>query len=205
MARAHPSLSAKRAESAFEHAVAGKTEREIVALLEQEGLGPITKSGVHRMLMRTRQRLFEELRDRADHQKTLQTARLEKLYREALEAWHKSWKPNKTLTSKQGAGSAGLPQDASVTIRDATGDPRYLQAAIAALADIRAIWGLEEAKKMTVRGDPKAPLESHVTVTDPIAEARRIAERLRAERIGGPGSAGTNGHSDSSSEVVDST
>jgi hypothetical protein len=185
--------SALRAARAWEHAQMGKTENQIVALLEEEGLGKVTQPGVHKMLSKIRQRLFEELRDKAEHQKSQQTATLHRILAEAMEAWAKSWKPNKTLTSKQGGGA---PQDASVTIRDGTGDPRYLQAAMAALADIRVIWGLDEAKKVKHGGDAEAaPIKHEVEANldgatlDELLRLREIYDGIAARRAQANGDA----------------
>jgi hypothetical protein len=80
--------------------------------------------------------------------KVSQTAALRKLYCDARAAWEESKKPQKSLTTKHGPsgdnGEPGKVKESLSALRDQDGDPRYLEQARQALADIRKIWGVDE-------------------------------------------------------------
>jgi predicted transcriptional regulator len=118
---------------AIEMAALGAGQQEI-----GEAIG-LTRSAVSKMLHRTEKRLAELLKDRGEQIKAKQTVYLETLYREAMLAWHESKKDaesEKNITSDKGNST-------ETTRRSQTGDPRYLDQARGALADIRKIWALD--------------------------------------------------------------
>ncbi len=63
---------------------------------------PISTSTVSRMLSRVEQRLAKEFANQAEHVKARQTALLERIVDEALDAWRRSKEPAETVTVTQG-------------------------------------------------------------------------------------------------------
>jgi hypothetical protein len=147
--RASTELARQREQVAFDLAATrGLTETEIAEELAKQGLGQVTQQAVSKMLRRVEERMFKEMTGRVKVMKVRQTASLQKVFREALAAWEQSKRPQKSLTTQHGpAGANGEPgpvKGTQTTIRDQDGDPRYLQLACQALADIRKIWGVDE-------------------------------------------------------------
>ncbi|MGH7174013.1 MAG: hypothetical protein ACRELG_27390 [Gemmataceae bacterium] len=146
--RASTELARKREQVAFDLAVQGWTETEIAAELAKQGLGEVTQQAVSKMLIRVEQRTAKEMSGRVKGVKVQQTAALRKIYRDAMAAWEESKKPQKSLTTKHGPpgenGEMGKVKESQSVLRDQDGDPRYLEQARQALADIRKIWGVDE-------------------------------------------------------------
>lgn len=95
--------------------------------------------------------------------KVRQTASLRKIHRDAMAAWEESKKPQKSLTTRVGPpganGEVGQVKESISVLRDSDGDPRYLEAARQALADIRKLWSLDAAQKVEMGGTGGAPIE----------------------------------------------
>ena len=192
----NPSEAEARRAAAWEYALKGKSERQIAELLERDGLGKVSPAAVHKMLVKVREERFNELKDKADHQRTQQTDALWRMYHEANEAWEKSWKPTKTLTTKQGEEQS---QNASVTIRDGTGDPRYLQMAMQALGDIRKIWGLDAPKKIAPTSPDGTKEYGELSDTDRAAALANLYARLGAAS----GAADSDGPTNGDGQILD--
>lgn len=142
-------LARQREQVAFDLAATkGLTETQIAEELAQQGLGEVTQQAVSKMLHRVEERMLKEMTGRVKAMKVRQTAALQKIHRDAMAAWEESKKPQKSLTTKQGpAGENGEPgkvKESQSVLRDQDGDPRYLDQARQALADIRRIWGVDE-------------------------------------------------------------
>lgn len=93
--------------------------------------------------------------------KDRQTARLEFIYEEAIQAWERS-KSNATTVSetevqvklRKGESLTAKPAAEKKTItKGQVGDASYLDTAMKALADIRKIWGVESPVKFEVQGN----------------------------------------------------
>jgi hypothetical protein len=136
------SLSEARKTAAWEYALKGKTERWIAEQLERDGLGRVSQPAVHKMVAAMQKRIFADLKEESDRLRARQHARLEHIYAEAMDAWEKSCRPQKTLTTSQDEHGQPRP-GATVVIRDSCGDPRHLDAAMKALAGQSKLWGLD--------------------------------------------------------------
>lgn len=142
-------LARQREQVAFDLAATkGLTETQIAEELAQQGLGEVTQQAVSKMLHRVEERMLKETNGKVKRKKVRHEAALMKIYRDAMAAWEESKKPQKSLTTKQGpAGENGEPgkvKESQSVLRDQDGDPRYLDQARQALADIRRIWGVDE-------------------------------------------------------------
>jgi hypothetical protein len=142
-------LARKREQVAFElSATKGLTETQIAEELAKQGLGQVTQQAVSKMLQRVEERMLKDMSAKVKRRKVWQTTALQKLYRDARDAWEESKKPQKSLTTKHGPsgehGEPGQVKESLSVLRDQDGDPRYLEQARQALADIRKIWGVDE-------------------------------------------------------------
>jgi hypothetical protein len=142
-------LARKREQLAFElSATKGLTETQIADELAKQGLGQVTQQAVSKMLQRIEERMLKEMSARVKRMKVSQTAALQKVFRDAMAAWEESKRPQKSLTTKHGPsgenGEPGKVKESLSVLKDQDGDPRYLEQARQALADIRKIWGVDE-------------------------------------------------------------
>lgn len=147
--RASTEKARLREQVAFDLAATkGLTETQIAEELAQQGLGEVTQQAVSKMLHRVEERMLKETNGKVKRKKVRHEAALMKIYRDAMAAWEESKKPQKSLTTKQGpAGENGEPgkvKESQSVLRDQDGNPRYLDQARQALADIRKIWGVDE-------------------------------------------------------------
>jgi predicted transcriptional regulator len=119
-------------------ATEGHSQHEIARTLG------ISQPAVCQILRRADRRWLRDNADRVTRHKAEQTRKLEHVYREALHAWEQSKRQRtrrrhrKTDESATGAGGAM----AEVIVDDAYGDPRCLEVARHALADLAKVWGV---------------------------------------------------------------
>ena len=114
----------------------------------------VSQAAVSKMLRRAEAHVLRELTTVIEQQKARYTLRLEHVYREAVRAWEQS----KTDTTrrrqrKTQPGSGGTSATiAEIVVENQHGDPRYLEAARKAMADLRKLWGVDAPQKLEVRG-----------------------------------------------------
>jgi len=122
----------------MELAAAGMRQEQIAAELG------MTRSGVSKLLHRTERRYVELIKQTLEQIKARQTARLDRVYEEAMDAWERSKSDGKSIkTIESSTGRART----ETTERSQTGDARFLDQARGALSDIRRIWRLDESDK----------------------------------------------------------
>jgi hypothetical protein len=110
------------------------------------------------MLKRKEKALAAEFREEAEEIKARQTEQLALIAEEALRAWERSQQDAETVTTTQGrykidkatGAAVPLPPEERRTVTGQSGNPALLAQAMKALADARAIWGLEAPKKSEV-------------------------------------------------------
>jgi hypothetical protein len=188
-------LTRQREELAWELSAKGLTERKIVEELDKAGLGRITQQGVSAILIRVEARALAEMTSRVGGLKAKQTSALWHIFQEALSAWERSKQAAKTLTKQvEGAaagavpgssptGVAGKGERVTTQIREQDGDPRFLDQARAALADLRKIWGADAPQKVApTTPDGEKPYDPYRVAVKDLSDAEldlieRIAER----------------------------
>jgi hypothetical protein len=182
-------LARKREQAAFDLAIKGLSGSDIAAELSRQGLGEVTQQAVSKMLLRVEERTLKEMSAKIQTKKVRHEAALWNIYHSAMAAWEESKKPQKSLTTKHGLsgenGQPGKVLESHSTLRDQDGDPRYLEQARQALADIRKIWGLDAAKKLELTGEDGDAIKLDVSV-DVVLQARNKAESYRRERLAQP-------------------
>lgn len=123
-------------------ATKGLTEVQIAGELARQGLGEVSQQAVSKMLRRVEARMLKEMNEEVRLKKALQDAALLNIYRDAMVAWEASKSPQRSVTTKEGAD--GIVRETQTVSREREGDPRFLEQARQALADIRKIWGVDE-------------------------------------------------------------
>jgi predicted transcriptional regulator len=100
----------------------------------------VHQSCVCRTLRRVSTRVARQMHQEIAQRKAEQVAQLEHMAQEAMEAWERS-KHAATVMQKQTVGG----EDTIIAhVTAEVGDPRFLQAAIAALADIRKVLDMDK-------------------------------------------------------------
>ena len=115
----------------------GHSQRRIA---ERLGVGQAT---VHRALRRVERRELARMSDRVEREKVRQTLILEYVIDEAFQAFERSKQPRRrasSRTGRTGGPGGGKVESSDVVHRD--GDPVWLDRVMEALAQIRAVWGL---------------------------------------------------------------
>lgn len=122
--------------------VQGRSQREIAAMLSRER--PYTLShktigrDIHEILARWRAEMLRGI----DELKAAELARLNRMEREAWDAWERSCQIKERTLSEQKQGTAA-GQRAQLTREQQTGDPRYLQIVQWCITKRCAILGLD--------------------------------------------------------------
>src|SRR5438270_8759700 len=107
----------------------------------------IEQGNVSRILERIQSRVLMQLTGSVESHKIQQTARLEWIYAESMRAWEQSKTPRKRAIRRTGGGDGGEDGEALETREavDRDGDTNFLHCGMAALRDIRSLWGLDVA------------------------------------------------------------
>jgi transcriptional regulator with XRE-family HTH domain len=133
----------------------GWTQERIAAELGVE------QSTVSRILARLSDRYLRELSAAVGRMKAEQTAKLNELYFQVMQAWERSKGTRKAVRRQtttggddDGAGSEHITQTAA----ECCGDVRYLIQARAILSDIRDLWGLNAPTRWELDANVEGPL-----------------------------------------------
>jgi hypothetical protein len=130
-------VSRQREQDAWTLRQEGRTEAAIA-----ERLG-VSQPAVSKMLRRVEARVLKDLSGRVGRMKAAQTAQLEHITSQAMRAWEVSLEDSVTVQATEGGAFV-------VTTKTQSGNPAHLGQARGALADIRAIWGLNAPARMAL-------------------------------------------------------
>ena len=138
----------------------------------------VSQALVSSTLDRLEKRLHKEFAARAEEIKGRQTAQLEAVYAEAMAQWERSCEDAEQVTTVAGLAKAtehgyvDLPDRVTRVVRGQSGNPALLEKAMAALAAIRLIWGLDAPQKQEISGPAGGPVRiSEVVVELPRGES----------------------------------
>lgn len=116
----------------------GRTQHQIA-----EALG-ISQPAVSKIVRRREERLLADVSQRVERQRVRQTLRLEHIYGQAMQAWQDSKQDGLRRRQRKTEGRAGDSSTVAELISENRhGDPRYLDEARKALADLRKAWGVD--------------------------------------------------------------
>jgi predicted transcriptional regulator len=169
----------QREEDVVQLATEGHSQHEIARLTG------ISQPAVSKILRRVDERWLKDNAGRLERFRVEQARKSEHLYREALRAWEQS-KAQRTRRRQRKSegpvtGAGGVM--AEVIVDDSHGDPRYLEAARRALADVARLWGVNAGDRAAKEPAPPAvfTLKLGDERTAPTTGSRR---RAAAERGG---------------------
>ena len=156
----------------MEQILEGRTQGQMAAALG------ISQSAVSQIVRRIEERLLVDVAWKVERQRARHSLRLEFLYAEAIRAWRGSQQDTLRKRQRQtdGGPGAGGATVAEIVSENRHGDPRYLDEARKALADLRTVWGVDTPDRLSVTA--AAPFAS---MTDAAldAELARQARLLR--------------------------
>ena len=153
----------------------GKSQREIAAVVG------VTQQAVSSMLRRITTDMQDDLLDTVVNRKIQQSARLEYLYQQAVQAWEKS-KGDKTKRKRKWKagqpGATAAEEQNEVSLEGQAGDPRFLEAAREVLGDVRKLWGLDAPMKSLAL---VANVDLSKLTDDELQFARLLAVKIHGE------------------------
>ena len=164
---------------ALELSIQGWTQPQIAG-----DLG-ITQPAVSKILRRAEERVLRELTVVVERQKARHTLRLEHVYGEGIRAWSAS-KADATRRRqrKTDGGSGDTATVAEITVESQHGDPRYLEVARKALADLRKLWGIDAPQKLDVRAASNPYLDmSEAALREAVARQTQLLGVAPSETI----------------------
>jgi len=139
----------------------------------------ITQPAVSKMVRRIEERAFEEFATVLARRKARHTLRLDHVYAEAMAAWEQS-KADTTRRRqrKTVSGSTGSATVAELVVENEHGDPRYLEEARRALADVSKLWGLDAPPQIDIQPTQTVDL-SNLTNEELHQRALALVEQTR--------------------------
>jgi hypothetical protein len=124
----------------YEAATRGdKTQRQVA---KERGCA---ESWVSTVITKIDRWLVPQYTDKFREIKSNHSQRLMIIYREAMAEWHRSKRPKVSRRKQPDREGKIIAVD---TIEGRTGDPRHLQAAMAALEQVRIMWGMNAPEKV---------------------------------------------------------
>jgi hypothetical protein len=142
----------------------------------------VTRQAVHKAIKRAVARAMDGLTGNIREQKAAQVARLERIAELAMESYRKSCREATKKTHRSRTrGAAKSFDEAVVTTTEQAGDPRFLDQARGALADIRKILGMDAPTRVSVT-EPDRPL-ADVPTEDLWAELDALRAQLAPKTV----------------------
>ncbi len=144
---------------------------DIVAAIQNAGLGSCTPATVRKYVHEMGQKLFEEFKDEALGYKMVVHERLEKVIEEATRAWERSQTPQETTITvegratieREGGGVIEMPAQVTTQIMQSNGNPAFLQKVLDATKQQADLWGVNSPKKTDVTSGGQ-PIKAYVGV-----------------------------------------
>lgn len=140
-----PSRVRLREAQVVEHVLEGRTQHQIA-----DALG-ISQAAVSKIARRVEERLLADLACKAERQRARQTLRLEHIYGQAMRAWQDSKQEGLRRRQRKTEHDGGAGSTVAELISENRhGDPRYLDEARKALADLRKVWGIDAPERVSI-------------------------------------------------------
>ena len=148
----------------LEHILEGHTQHQIA-----HALG-ISQPAVSKIARRVEERLLADLAYKAERQRARQTLRLDYIYSQSIQAWQDSKQEGLRRRQRKTEHDSGTGSTVAELISENRhGDPRYLDEARKALADLRKVWGVDAPERVAVDA------VSHLTsMTDEALQAELV-------------------------------
>lgn len=166
----------------------------------------LERSTVTKILQRVTKRTLTKLGDDILEKTAAQVEQLEYVADEAMQAWHRSKEAQKNVAKRTVSRpgrfrAADKSEDILVQTSDNDGDPRYLDAAMRALGEVRKLTGMNAPQRTEVSGPNGGPIQTEETdnLTDDQRRAKFTALRDIAAYLA------ATGESDSGAGTGDDT
>jgi hypothetical protein len=148
----------------------GRSQHQIAAALG------ISQPAVSKILRRVEERLLADVAWKVERQRARHTVRLEFIYGEALHAWQASKLETLRRRQRKTEGGTGGATIAEIVSENRDGDPRYLDEARKALADLRKLWGVDAPERMSINAaTPFASMSDAALEAELTRQARLLA------------------------------
>ena len=153
----------------------------------------VSQAAVSKILQRADARALRDLTAVVAQQKARQTVHLQYVCRESIRAWElsKADTTRRRQRKTQSGGSGPGATVAEIVVETQHGDPRYLQVARIALADLRKLWGLDAPLHVDLRTQSpyddmtQEALEAEIARQARLLEGRGPATPVREEPTDG--------------------
>ena len=156
----------------LEHVLEGRTQQHIA-----DALG-ISQPAVSKIVRRVEDRLLADLADKADRQRARQTLRLDYIYAEAMAAWQDSKQEALRRRQRKTEHDGGESTVAELVSENRHGDPRFLDEARKALADLRKLWGIDAPERVSIDSVSVFASMSDEVLDLELARHLRLIQRL---------------------------
>lgn len=158
----------------------------------------ISQPAVSKIVRRVEERLLADVELKVERQRARHTLRLEFVYGEAIRAWRASQQESlRRRQRKTDGGNAGGQTVAEIVSENRHGDPRYLDEARKALADLRTLWGVNAPERLAI-----AASSPFASMSDEALEAE-LARQTRLLEPPAPASSAPALAVEQNSEVID--
>jgi DNA-binding CsgD family transcriptional regulator len=157
----------------LEQILDGRRQHQIATALN------ISQPAVSKIARRLEERLLADVAFKVDRQRARQTLRLEFIYQESIGAWHASKQESLRRRQRKADGGDG-GTIAEIVSENRDGDPRYLDEARRALADLRTIWGIDAPNRMSIEAATPYASMSDAALE---AELARQARLLKTSQV----------------------
>jgi uncharacterized protein YerC len=191
---AEPRLRIREREQRVLHLVIrGRTQQQIATEVG------VSQPAVSKILKRVEDRLVADVAPMVERWRVRQTLRLDHVYSEAIAGWEASKQDSVRRRQRKleaGRGPGGTL--AELVSENRPGDPSFLEVARRALADLRAIWGVNAPDRLAVSATAAfaslsdAALEAELRRQDQVYHQLTLT-RANAPRVDAPTS---DGHAD---------
>ena len=152
----------------------GHTQHQIAAALN------ISQPAVSKIIRRLEERLLADVAMKVERQRARHTLRLEFMYGEGIRAWRASQQEGVRRRQRKtdgGPGQAG-GSVAEIVSESRHGDPRYLEEARRALADLRTLWGVDAPERLSIGAAAPFANLSDAALEAELARQEVIVHRL---------------------------
>ena len=111
----------------------------------------ISQPAVSKIARRIDERLLADLSQKVERHRARQTLRLEHIYGQAMQAWQDSKQEGLRRRQRKTEHEGGTGSTVAELISENRhGDPRYLDEARKALADLRKVWGVDAPERVAI-------------------------------------------------------
>ena len=148
----------------LEHTLEGRTQHSIATALG------ISQPAVSKIARRVEERLLADQACKVERHRARHTFRLEHIYGQAMQGWQDSKQEGLRRRQRKTEHDGGTGSTVAELISENRhGDPRYLDEARKALADLRKLWGVDAPERLSIDASTH-----YATMTDADLEAELV-------------------------------